>query len=144
MAYAHKKMDFRILAFGIVGSIGFAVDASVLTLLTISMKMDILPARSISFTCATLVTWVLNRAFTFSRQAAREPVKRRKEYFSYITVQIVGAALNLIVFLAVVKWRPSMQLIPAIPLAIGAVVGLIFNFIMSRKFVFLEHGEMDE
>ncbi len=144
MSYVHKKIDCRILAFAVVGAVGFAVDASVLTFLTIKLRMDVLPARSISFTCATLVTWVLNRVFTFSRQAAREPIKRRKEYFSYIAVQIVGAILNFIVFLAVIKWRPSMQLIPVIPLAIGAVAGLVFNFLMSRRFVFLGQGDMDE
>jgi len=140
----HQLLDTKILLFGVVGAVGFVVDAFLLTVLTIKFGLDVLPARVVSFACATLVTWLLNRKFTFFQQASRERQARKKEYFLYLTVQVVGAALNFVIFLALIEWNPALRQIPIIPLAAGAVVALVFNFAMSRKFVFVNRGGLDE
>jgi len=140
----HQLLDTKILLFGVVGAVGFVVDAFLLTVLTIKFGLDVLPARAVSFACATLVTWLLNRKFTFFRQASRERQIRKKEYFLYLTVQVVGAVLNFVIFLALIEWNPALRQIPIIPLAAGAVVALVFNFAMSRKFVFVNRGGLDE
>lgn len=134
----------KILSFGVVGAVGFVVDAFLLTVLTVELGLDVFPSRAVSFACATVVTWLLNRIFTFSRQASREPQARKKEYFLYLTVQMVGAALNFVVFLALIVWNPVLRQMPIIPLAGGAVIALVFNFTMSRKFVFGNSGGLNE
>lgn len=139
-----QLVDPKILTFGIVGAVGFVIDAVLLTVLTVTLELDVLPSRAVSFACATLVTWLLNRTLTFSRQASRELQARKKEYFLYLTVQVIGAALNFVVFLALIEWNPTLRQMPVIPLAAGAVVALIFNFTMSRKFVFGNRGGLDE
>lgn len=139
-----QLIDPKILSFGVVGAAGFVVDAFLLTMLTIQFELDVLPSRAASFACATMVTWLLNRIFTFSRQASPEPQARKKEYFLYLIVQVVGAALNFVVFFALIVWNPVLRQIPIIPLAGGAVIALIFNFTMSRKFVFGNSGGLDE
>lgn len=139
-----QLMDPKILIFGMVGTVGFVVDAVLLTVLTVKLGLDVLPSRAVSFSCATFVTWLLNRTLTFSRQASREPRARKKEYFLYITVQMIGAALNFVIFLALIEWNPVLRQMPVIPLAGGAVVALAFNFTMSRKFVFVNRGGLDE
>ncbi len=139
-----QLIDARILFFGMVGAVGFVVDAFLLTVLIIKFGLDVLPARAVSFTCATLVTWLLNRSLTFSRQASREQQARKKEYLLYLTVQVVGAALNFVIFLALIEWNPALRQTPIIPLAAGAVVALVFNFALSRKFVFVNRGGLDE
>jgi putative flippase GtrA len=136
--------DPKILLFGMVGAVGFVVDAFLLTVLTVKFGLDVLPARSVSFSCATFVTWLLNRTLTFSSQASRDPQARKKEYFLYLTVQMVGAVLNFMIFLALIEWNPALRQIPVIPLAVGAVVALVFNFTVSRKFVFVNRGGLDE
>lgn len=139
-----QMIDTKILFFGMVGAVGFVIDAFLLTVLTVKLDLDIVPARAISFACATLITWLLNRTLTFSSQASREPQTRKKEYFMYITVQMIGAALNFVVFLALIEGNPMLRQMPVIPLAGGAVVALVFNFAMSRKFVFVNRGGLDE
>jgi putative flippase GtrA len=57
---------------------------------------------------------------------------------------MVGAALNFVVFIALIEWNPALRQIPVIPLAVGAVVALVFNFTVSRKFVFVNRGGLDE
>jgi putative flippase GtrA len=137
-------VDPRILSFGMVGIVGFVVDAFLLTVLTIHLGLDVLPSRTVSFACATLFTWLLNRTFTFSRQASRGPHTCKKEYVFYLTIQSVGAALNFGVFLALIQWSPALRQIPVIPLAGGALVALVFNFTMSCKFVFKNRVGLDE
>lgn len=136
--------DPKILFFGMVGAAGFVVDAFLLTLLSVKFGLDILPSRAISFSCAVLVTWLLNRKFTFPRQASREPQARKKEYFLYLTVQVISAALNFVIFLALIEWNTALRQVPIIPLAAGAVVALLFNFTMSQKFVFINQDGLDE
>jgi putative flippase GtrA len=76
-----QLIDTRILFFGVVGTVGFVVDAFLLTVLTVNYGLDVLPARAVSFACATFITWILNRSLTFSRQASREPQARKKSIF---------------------------------------------------------------
>lgn len=139
-----KLIDPKILSFGVVGVVGFVVDAFLLTLLTIQFGLNVLPSRAGSFACATVVTWLLNRMFTFSRQVNQEPQARKKEYFLYLAVQVIGAVLNFVVFFALIVWNPVLREMPIIPLAGGAIIALAFNFTMSRKFVFKNSGGLNE
>lgn len=144
MAPMLERIDPKILSFGIVGAIGFVIDALLLTLLSTKFGLDILSSRAVSFTCATLVTWFLNRTFTFSQQTSYKPQACKKEYFLYLAVQAIGAALNLATFLALIEFNPELRQIPVLPLACGAIVALLFNFTMSRKFVFVNRDGTNE
>jgi putative flippase GtrA len=128
---ADSRTEF--IKFVLVGAIGFAVEAATLQVLVVHWAWGVLPARAISFPAAVTVTWALNRAITFRH---RRSAGRGKEYGRYIAVQVVGAAINLCVYAAVVGTVPSTRVTPVIPLALGAAVGLIFNFLASRGFVF--------
>lgn len=130
--------DRKIVLFGLVGAVGFIVDAFILTFLTINLGLSLFPARLLSFTSATLVTWILNQSFTFPSRKKLDSNERNKRYFFYLFVQIIGASLNLLVFFILIQFNPLLKEMPAVPLAIGAGVGLVFNFIMSKKLVFVE------
>lgn len=122
----------ELTKFVFVGGVGFCIDGGLLTLL---MKLDwgVLPARSLSFMSAVTCTWLLNRNWTFDRE---EPVGVRKEYASYIATQIAGAGINLLVFFLLIGLYPAWRNTPLIPLAVGAAVSLIFNYTVSKKYVF--------
>ena len=85
-------MPFRRIAkFAIVGAIGFAIDAGVLTLAVRELS-SVYTARALSFSCAVLATWLLNRLYVF------EPDKRASlaaEYGRYLATQVAGALTNL-------------------------------------------------
>lgn len=123
----------RLPGFVLVGAIGFIVDASILTVLMTGFSFDHYSARAISFTTAVTVTWYLNRRWVFNRRAV--PMSGR-EYSAYVLVQIIGAVINLVIFVVVIELVPDLARIPVIPLAIGAVAGLLFNFTASSFFVF--------
>ncbi len=123
----------KLSGFVVVGAVGFLIDAGILTALMTGFDFDPYRARAISFTIAVTATWYMNRRWVFERNAV--PVSGR-EYSSYFFVQVVGAAINLSVFIAVIEFVPSLAIVPVIPLAIGAAAALLFNFGMSSRFVF--------
>lgn len=82
---------------------------------------------------AVTATWYMNRRWVFERNAVR---MSGREYTSYLFVQIIGAVINLSVFVVVIEYVPALARIPVIPLAIGAAAALLFNFSASSRFVF--------
>lgn len=130
-----KRLSGGLIAFGLVGAIGFVVDGGILTLLSQRFGVNIYLSRLFSFTSATIATWLLNRTLVFKAQE-RDAQKKRREYGRYFVVQIGGALLNLGIFSALIKAAPSLESIPVVPLAVGAVFGMLFNYSGSRYWVF--------
>ncbi len=128
----------RFPGFIIVGAVGFLIDAGSLTVLMTGFGFGLYSARAVSFTLAVTATWYMNRRWVFDRTAAQ---KSGREYTSYLLVQVIGAAINLSVFVAAIELIPNLEKVPVIPLAAGAAVALIFNFGASSRFVFSESGE---
>jgi putative flippase GtrA len=122
------------LSFGIVGSVGFAVDAGILTLLSSKIGVDIYLSRLGSFTVAVFVTWLLNRRWVFKVDAPT--TTRAGEYFSYLTVQVIGALINLGIFSLSILYFSSLKTYPIVPLAFGSAGGMFFNFIGAQVWVF--------
>lgn len=128
----------RLPGFAVVGAIGFLIDASILTLLMTGVGLDHYTARAISFTVAVTSTWYMNRRWVFDRQSVK---MSGREYATYVIVQIVGAMINLLVFVAAIEFIESLRNIPVIPLAMGAGVALLFNYGASSRFVFDESSQ---
>jgi putative flippase GtrA len=118
--------------FAAVGAVGFAIDGGILTLL---MQRAFAPfeARLVSFSIAVTATWALNRIWTFSRNRRAQ---KGHEYLAYVITQVIGAALNLAVFFAILDTYPALRDYPLVPLAAGAIVGLVFNFTVAKMWVY--------
>jgi len=125
----------RLTHFTIVGGVGFLVDGSVLTLLSQYYGFDIYLARLVSFSSATMATWVLNRKIVFRREVDSDrPISA--EYARYLFVQTTGGGVNLLVFTILIMVAPSLNSHPIIPLAVGAIFGLVVNFTGVRYWVY--------
>lgn len=125
----------RLPGFAAVGAIGFFIDASILTLLMTSVDLNPYTARAISFTAAVTSTWYVNRRWVFNQRAVQ---MSGREYASYVVVQVIGAIINLLVFIAAIELIENLRNIPVIPLAMGAGVALLFNYGASSRFVFAD------
>jgi putative flippase GtrA len=128
----------RLPGFAVVGAIGFLIDASILTLLMTGVGLDHYTARAVSFAVAVTSTWYMNRRWVFDRKSVQ---MSGREYSSYVVVQIVGATINLLVFVAAIEFIEALRNIPVIPLAMGAAVALLFNYGASSRFVFNESSQ---
>ena len=71
-------------AFVVVGTVGFAFDATILAILVHGYGWGDYTARLVSFAVAVTVTWLLNRSFVF---ASARTISRRSEYARYLMVQ---------------------------------------------------------
>lgn len=123
----------ELLKFLTVGSVGFVVEAVILTGLTVYATWSPWQARIPSFLSAVLVTWTLNRRHTFPQRGLKRPTT---EAFLYTVIQGGGALINLGVFGACLILWPKLELVPVIPLAIGAAAGFVFNFLLSSKWLY--------
>lgn len=131
-AAGSRWRESRLLRFSLVGGVGFAIEAIVLTYLAAVPAVGAMKGRLVSFPLAVLATWWLNRRLTF--RSTNEP---RRESFRYFLVQSLGALANLIVFTLLVALSPFLAEIPVVPLFFAALVGLLINFSLSKKFVFV-------
>jgi len=122
--------------FGVIGAIGFLVDATVLTVLSAALGVDVFLSRFFSISAAVTITWLLNRKHVFGSD--RTGTDKALEYGQYLTVQIIGALINLGLFALLVIRFPALREIPVVPLALAASVALVFNYLSARYWVYRE------
>lgn len=121
--------------FAMVGLAGFATDAALFVLLTQGAGLAVFPSRALAFAPATLVTWLLNRRLVFRTSGG--PGRKRDEYLRHVGVQSIGIGLNFAAFYAAVRWGLGVHSAQLVPLVIGSLFGMVFNFLASRRFVYL-------
>lgn len=122
----------RFMRFGLVGALGFVVDAGVMQLLVSFAGVGAIEARAVSIPTAVFATWLLNRSFTFGKTAdAALPSLVR-----YAAVSAGGAIINFLVYTALVLASSTLEAQPMIPLAIASIVALVFNYLGSKHFAF--------
>jgi len=119
----------RPLRFLFVGSLGLSVDLGVFALLT-SYGLHPLVARAGSLAVATIVTWRLNRVFTFDRSGRHQGA----EAMRYAVVVVAAQATSYVVFAALVL-SVAMRL-PQAAVIIGAAVGAFISYNGHRLFAF--------
>jgi putative flippase GtrA len=127
----------QFLRFGLVGGAGFVVDETVLAIFHYSIGLDRYSARAISIFCAMTFTWWGNRNLTFAEHAATGGVADvAREWFKFVLANALGAVVNYATYSLFVSFAPAPFSNPLLATAIGVGVGLIFNFTLSKRFVF--------
>lgn len=122
----------QLMRFTGVGAVGFVTDGGLLWLL-IANGFDAYSARFISFPTAVLVTWTLNRIWTFN---AAEHARPAAQFSRYLSVQIISALINYVIYATTITLLGSDVKVALAGFTIGSAAGLISNFIGSKKYVF--------
>lgn len=125
----------QLIGFILVGAFGFGIDGGALYLLVEAADIEPLAARFVSFPLAVLGTWALNRRFVFGAPTETKDYAAG-EYGRYFGVQLIGAAMNMLVFAVAIHFFLPLRNNPIIALAIGAAAGLVVNFTGSKLLVF--------
>lgn len=122
----------QVLRFGGVGSVGFVTDGGLLWLL---MSAGVGPylARGLSFPVAVLVTWWLNRVWTFDTARRDRP---GRQFYRYLMVQMAGMAGNYLVYATVLHSFGTDRVTAFLGFALGSVAGMFINFFGARHAVF--------
>ena len=119
--------------FVVVGTVGFLIEAVLLHMLATGAGWSPYSARTVSFPLAVSATFILNRAWTFRGRARRAAFPA---FGGYLTIQLIGAAINLLVYVLAIELFEGLRGLPVLALAFGAAAGLVFNFSASRALVF--------
>jgi len=132
----------RFLRFCLVGGVGFVVDAGVLQVLMSAFGAGLLRGRVVSYLVAATVTWALHRKYTFGdlvREArGRDGLQtsRVDEWLRFVVANAMGAAVNYGGYVLCVLNGGTFRAYPALAVAVGSALGLVFNYFASKRFVF--------
>lgn len=134
-----KAAAARALRFGLVGVAGFVVDATVLALL-----IGILGpywGRALSFLCAVVATWALNRRFTFPDRSSGYGLV--PEFARYFAAMLGGGALNYAVYALLLQATGHDGAWPYVAVAAGSLCGMALNLALARFAVFRHAANRD-
>ncbi len=134
-------MSSQLLRFGLVGGLGYVVDSGVLYAM-LSLGLGFGTGRLLSFLCAVLTTWLLNRRFTFTElPSGKRPDSEGKyplirEGLRYLAAMSFGGVLNVGTYAAVMAIFSYHAALPAIGVAAGSLVGMVANFVSAKWWVY--------
>lgn len=125
----HKSFALFVLA----ATVGFVVDAGVLTALVRGLGWGPWEGRFVSFPLAVTSTWLLNRRYAFRGTGHGD---QRVEYAAYWAIQLAGAVVNFAIFGLCLHWAPALAAWPFVPVALGGLAAMLFNFTVARSTVY--------
>jgi putative flippase GtrA len=124
------------IRFALVGTAGYVVDTGVLAWDTAVLGLDFKTGRALSIFVAMTVTWLGNRYLTFRDRRARNLSGALQEWLKFIGANAVGAMVNYGTSVLLVAYAGQPFNHKFVAQACGVLVGLIFNFTLSKKLVF--------
>jgi putative flippase GtrA len=136
VSLARYLLRHSFVRFAIVGALGYVVDTTVLAFGTDILKLAFEAARAFSIFMAMCFTWAGNRYFTFADRRAHGFSGAFQEWLKFIGANLVGAVINYGVSVLLVRFAPFPLNCKYAAQAIGVLVGLVFNFTLSRTMVF--------
>lgn len=127
-----SELVTQVLRFGAVGVIGFLVDGGLLWLL---LSLDVSPylARALSFPVAVVVTWALNRNWTFRDTRHAHPKGQFQRYFG---VQVIGALTNYGCYSLIIWIFGMASKTVFLAFVVGSALAAILNFCGARYLAF--------
>jgi len=143
----HLPVKYRELAkFLVVGGTSYVVDVGLFTLMSHTVLANkVVTAKAISVIIATILSYILNREWSFSRRGGREP---RHEAMLFFLVNGVALAVNLVPLALsqyVLGFNTGNYTTLTVTIAnfisaniIGTILGMAFRFWAYRKWVFPE------
>ena len=129
-----------ILRFAVIGALGMPVDWSVLQLM-VHLGTGPYVGRIVSWFCAASFTWAGNRYFTFANARARGFIRTIKEWLRFLVANAVGGLVNVGLYSVLVRFAPPPFNDLTVALVCGVLLGLAFNFTLSKKVVFRSAGD---
>ncbi len=128
-----------ILRFAVIGVLGMPVDWTVLQLM-VHWGAGPYIGRIVSWSCAATFTWAGNRYVTFADTRARGVLATMKEWLRFLAANAVGGLVNVGLYSVLVRFAPPPMNDLTVALMLGVLLGLVFNFTLSKKIVFRGAG----
>jgi putative flippase GtrA len=134
--FARRIRTSQFLRFAVVGTAGFLVNEAALFALLRLAGLDPYSGQAVAFLFAATFTWWGNRWLTFRAHAAGTAQGMAREWAKFIAANALGGAVNYAIYASLVTFAPAPFDSPFLGVVAGTLAGLIFNFTMSKRFVF--------
>ena len=121
------------LRFALVGAAGFVVNEAALWVALHYLHLGKDVAWFFAFVPAVTFTWWGNRSFTFREHASTGARAMLHEWVRFVATNSFGALVNLVVYELLIHLTAAS---PLLALACGVLAGMVFNFTLSKRFVF--------
>jgi putative flippase GtrA len=142
----NRKERTRFLKFMVVGAIGSVVDFGIMNILTKLVGMSLVLAGTISFICAVISNFILNRYWTYPDSRSR-PISNQLLMFFVVNAAGIAIRIPILRFLepllrrAFQNWNFEISLSPdflaknfTLAVAIGVV--MLWNFFVNRYWTY--------
>lgn len=126
----------KLIRFGAIGGAGFFVNEAALFVAVKLFALNDHSAWLFGFAVAVTFTWWGNRTFTFHEHKSHGHIGMIGEWARFVATNSLGALANYAVYAVLVEFAPYPVKIPYVALFFGVLVGLAFNFTLSKKLVF--------
>lgn len=134
--YKYENLTY-FLHFSVVGFSGTIVNLIVLTLL-VYVGVPVRLSVAVAIMVAMLSNFVLNRWFTFPHAGETHWLP---QLIGFVGACSLGAVVNYVTVLVLLHLLPFFESVPQIPAIVGILAGLVFNFVLSKNFVFRKWKE---
>ncbi|MBL6455928.1 GtrA family protein [Belnapia sp. T6] len=132
---AFGRVAGELFRFGVVGVVGFLVDAGVLTA-GIALGTGPWFGRVLSYVAAASTTYALNRAWTFRSAPRASGRAAARQWALFLAVNLIGFVFNYGTYAALLATVPLVAAHPVLGVAAGSLAGMVANFFVTRRFVF--------
>lgn len=146
MILGADKERTRFLKFAIVGAIGSAIDIGVMNLLTQLLDLRLVLAGSISFTCAVINNFTLNRYWTYPDSRSK-PLVHQLGMFALVNSIGIGIRIPILHFvepamagmfesMAHLSHPEAESLAKNATLLVAIAVVMTWNFFVNRYWTY--------
>jgi putative flippase GtrA len=128
---ARLGLPVDFVRFGMVGCFGFCWDTA--TVYATRGLVGIYVAGVFGFVVAASANWVMNRWWTFRHTSHGS---MHVQWLRFVGVNSVGFIFNRGIFFTLVALYATVRHQPVLGILAGGAAGMIFNYFLSKMFVF--------
>ena len=127
--YFMKKLFLQIFKFVIVGGLSFVLDFILYYIFTRFLLINEMTAQVMSFSISLIFNYLMSMKYVF---VSKDSLKKHHEFMIFVTLSVLGAGLNWLLFYLMVYVLSINDLITKIVVA-GVV--MVFNFVTRKLFI---------
>ena len=121
------------MRFLLVGGAVFVFDAALFYGLMSVFELPLMFARCSAFFCAVIVSWLVNRSWTFGD---RQQAAKSKQLLMSVAVSSIAASVNLLVFYLCTTVLSDSSLNALLSFSLGIMAGLLINWFGANRWTF--------
>ena len=135
MTLLARLSRISILRFAVIGALGMPVDWCALQLF-LHLGTGPYFGRVLAWLVAATFTWLGNRYFTFADRRSRSFIGTLQEWGRFLAANAVGGLVNVGLYSVMLRFAPPPFNDLNLAFVCGVLLGLVFNFVLSKKMVF--------